>query len=1126
MARLLSAILDWLQSLLSIFSDNSSEVQKPPAQPITSDEKRPTVHVVRKLTKKVQASLKEETPSGVSEFARSFIADRWHWILSHPWTIVILVVVTAVIHYSERGAPTPWWVGFFQSARDWWAKTWEAYPVSIALLGLILLLFLFGIDWLRQIDNWLLRFWQWAKSHRQISTTLGVILLILVVYILSNANTWAFTSVEVWSEEDLGISGDKIAVHFRGDLNAIGTTSFDTLTVSAPSLPVAVTNAKSTLQDLSLEHCSQIMVGPKSFVAVGGRPPVSLPRLSRAQADDGTAGQISLGTTLGKFDLPLEGLIRLIFVYTAPNYRELSAQIVPASRTSETGAIRIIVTALDGSRWTVEGPRESLPQLINFLAHRIALDWKAAQTEQAADQVESADLALSMGNQAFAASDYTAALAYYRLAEWFRPDSAVIEIMLGLTHIQLSAAAQADGEAKMLLDKATRAFNRAQSLDPNNADLFPYLACLYQTLNQNDQAQQLLEAFNATLRPDSPDAKQERITELAKKPPLGPGRRLSIFAREAEANFDIYYISDDAARFALKLPYLNPFDNLTDQLQTLIAGEAPRQVFAVADGAYYLTADGLVSFFQPDRSARSVIDANHLQFARLSSGEFILGTPTDETELAYNNTGGIRQIFADTTDSELLFLVDRFGRILRLRVTQAGTGGLDVTLETVAEANVQQIYLDANALYVLKEDGAVWRISDPRTGNLQTARQLVIDTDNREITAYNGVIYMLRTNGNIWRYLDGEGVEGDLLKRIDAGVETSRMLIAPQGLFVLKNNGVLWLIRNPQNPGEADIEKLTSIPIANRVAIDVTGPNLISLERNEITGPELRRYDLPQSAAAITNQIAQQPESIPTLIPTSTPTPIQPTPTLFPTFTPLPTDTPLPTLMPTATATPTPAASTSTVISQTRPTDGAVEVLVTIADDPTNWFWIDQTEVTNRRYQICVDQGICAENADGYASLFYRANHPVVGVNWQQAQTYCAWVEGSLPTVSQWRVAASPDGRAYPWGDTGPSCQVAIINDACDAEEPGTRPVGSKSDGASRFGALDLVGSVWEWTATLGDKDDGRVMLGGSWSNPDGTPQGGFEAFNPANALSQGETLRANNLGFRCVRPYQPVATE
>jgi len=55
-------------------------------------------------------------------------------------------------------------------------------------------------------------------------------------------------------------------------------------------------------------------------------------------------------------------------------------------------------------------------------------------------------------------------------------------------------------------------------------------------------------------------------------------------------------------------------------------------------------------------------------------------------------------------------------------------------------------------------------------------------------------------------------------------VETSQIFIAAQGLFVLKNNGAVWLIRNPQNPSQNDIQQL-GMPAANAVNINVTGSN-------------------------------------------------------------------------------------------------------------------------------------------------------------------------------------------------------------------------------------------------------------------------------------------------------------
>lgn len=1120
MLRLFSSILEWLQNLLGVFVDK-------PDQDSDDGFSNGDLVVVEKLPKKTSTRSPKENVAKWSQFAKTFALDRWEWIKRHPWFVGFIIVVIAIAYFSEGDSNTPpWWSEFWPGVQSWWQLAWQEHPVTMTLVLVLLFLLLFGIDWLRQLDNWLLGFWKWATRHRQISTTLGVLLIILIFYILSNANTWAFTSVEIWSEEELGQNGNQIAVQFRGNLNAIGTVSFETLTISVPTAPAIVTSAQSNLTPLSLDDCPQVMIGPKSFVALAGRSPVLLPRLSRAQADSGTAGQISLGTTLGDFNLPLQGLFRLIFSYTSPNYRELSAQIIPASRSSNSDDIRIIVTAIDGSRWAVEGPRNTLPQLINFLTYRIALDWKAQETGQPADEVKSADLALALGNEAYGAGDFDAALTYYRLAEWFRADSAIIEVMLGLTRLQLSNTAATETEKIKLLDQTSRAFNQAATLDPNNTDLFPYLACLHQQTGDTQRAIEKMESFNQTISPDNPDAKQKRITELVNKPPLGPGSRLSILQREA--GFDLYYISDDAAQFTQNLPYNADLDQR--QFGSITTGEAPRQIFAVPDGAYYVTPDGLVNFFRPGNPAAiiPVIDANSLQFSVSPNGDVTLGAALadDEPDQVINNMGGVRQVFAD---GNYLFVVDRFGRILRLNVIQSGTGGLDITPEAVTEVDAAQIYVD-NALYVLKEDGTVWRISEPRTDDLKSIRQLVNDTDNREIVAADNVVYMLRTNGNIWRYLDGEGVEGDTLKRIDTGVGTSRIFITSQGLLALKKSGMTWLIRNPQNPVREDFREL-DLPNTNRLAINAARTSLIALERPESKRLNPKMYqNILQASTSQSVDVAQAPVTIitpsptSTAIPTSTPTPspATATPPPAPTSTSTPSPTPVPTLSVEQESSG--ALASSNTISQTRAPDDAVEILISPPGDSAELFWIDQTEVTNQQYQACIEAGVCSENQAGYADLFYRQTHPVVGVNWQQAQTFCQWIGGSLPTVSQWRAAASPDGRPYPWGDAGPACQRAVINDACDTDPPGTRPVGSKPAGASPYGVLDLIGNVWEWTATIGNKDDARATIGGSWSNPDGTDEGGFNAFYPDTTISQGISRQVENLGFRCVRSFQPAA--
>lgn len=151
-------------------------------------------------------------------------------------------------------------------------------------------------------------------------------------------------------------------------------------------------------------------------------------------------------------------------------------------------------------------------------------------------------------------------------------------------------------------------------------------------------------------------------------------------------------------------------------------------------------------------------------------------------------------------------------------------------------------------------------------------------------------------------------------------------------------------------------------------------------------------------------------------------------------------------------------------------------------------FWIQEHEVTNEEYQRF-------DVKHSFPSGQER--HPVVNVKWQEAMDYAGSRGGSLPTEAQWEFAArGTAGRTYPWGEAGPTCQLAHYS-GCDPSL--SIPVMSRPGGATPEGVYDLGGNVWEWTADWyglygasaatdpagPSSGTPRVLRGGSFSNVD-----------------------------------------
>ncbi|MEZ4726420.1 MAG: SUMF1/EgtB/PvdO family nonheme iron enzyme [Caldilineaceae bacterium] len=186
-------------------------------------------------------------------------------------------------------------------------------------------------------------------------------------------------------------------------------------------------------------------------------------------------------------------------------------------------------------------------------------------------------------------------------------------------------------------------------------------------------------------------------------------------------------------------------------------------------------------------------------------------------------------------------------------------------------------------------------------------------------------------------------------------------------------------------------------------------------------------------------------------------------------------------------------------------------------------FWLGKTPITNAQFRPFIESGGYTNQAfwtaagwrwrtdnkitqPGYwtDSTWNTPQQPVVGVSWYEAVAYVHWLAQTtgeairLPTEAEWEKGArgsstsSETAQKYPWGNDAPDKTRCNFN----GNEGKTTPVGKYPAGASPYGALDMAGNVWEWTATqwIGnyenyanmvdndqDGDAARALRGGSW---------------------------------------------
>jgi formylglycine-generating enzyme required for sulfatase activity len=144
-------------------------------------------------------------------------------------------------------------------------------------------------------------------------------------------------------------------------------------------------------------------------------------------------------------------------------------------------------------------------------------------------------------------------------------------------------------------------------------------------------------------------------------------------------------------------------------------------------------------------------------------------------------------------------------------------------------------------------------------------------------------------------------------------------------------------------------------------------------------------------------------------------------------------------------------------------------------------------------------------------------NLPIVDATWEEANRYCVWVGGRLPTEAEWEFAARGGNSLARYGELG---AIAWCKDNAGNQ---THAVAGKQPNV--YGLYDMLGNVWQWVNDwydpnyyqgaaqdlLGPETGGeRVLRGGSWIVDPKLLRASFRYHIKPDA-------RSDFFGFRCV---------
>jgi len=143
-------------------------------------------------------------------------------------------------------------------------------------------------------------------------------------------------------------------------------------------------------------------------------------------------------------------------------------------------------------------------------------------------------------------------------------------------------------------------------------------------------------------------------------------------------------------------------------------------------------------------------------------------------------------------------------------------------------------------------------------------------------------------------------------------------------------------------------------------------------------------------------------------------------------------------------------------------------------------YLLGRTPVTNGQYAVFLAAGRVAPPPWWRDAAFSAATQPVVGVNWNEAMAYCAWLSESrggrwrLPTQTEWEHAACGGlvAPATAWGDAVPDGEIPA--------GPLDGPWDAGRGTPNGYGLCDMGTIVHEWCLDW-DRPGRRASRGGSW---------------------------------------------